>query len=53
VVGDVANVVGFVVCGGWWVLKDVEVGGKEERLEWCGGKGGRVDSKECDGRLWK
>jgi hypothetical protein len=28
------------------VLKVVDVGGKEKRLEWCGGKGAKVDSKE-------
>jgi hypothetical protein len=44
--GNVTIVVRLVVCGGWWVLKDVEVGGKKKRLEWCGGKGGKVDSKE-------
>jgi hypothetical protein len=46
--GDVANVVGLVVCGGWWVLKDVEVGGKEKRLEWCGGEGGKTEKKRSE-----
>jgi hypothetical protein len=40
------------VCGGWWVLKVVDVGGKEKRLEWCGGEGGKTRKKRCEEMRW-